>query len=190
MFESIHEFCAEAVRMSGQYPEATVAAWGASAILMLVQVISLIKYLTLGNAKVEDEDDGDECEDTNVVTVPYVPNEMILKLLKLMEKQESGWKIQDNRDHNNCYTYTTLNYGNNLSISKKKGGTIEVATKGAVIPLAKNSKNPDFDQDLLLPAFNGRVRAERAKLTKAAEQYAAQAEDHANRELTNILSTI
>ena len=190
MLENIHAFCAEVIRLSGEYPEATVAVWVTSAFLTLTQLTLLLKRLTF--SKKVNSDDDEEGEEVDVITVPYIPGDTVIKLVKLMEKQESGWKIAESTVPSfiGHTPSVTLWYGSNLSITKTSGGRIEVAHKSVDVPLTKNSKRPELDQTLLLNAFTARTRSERAKIRKQNEQYALQAEDHANRELTNILDTI
>ncbi len=179
MLENIHEWCAEAVNLSGNCPEVTVGAWGVSAFLMLLQVFFLVKRLF--SRKPEPE----VVEVNTPVTVPHVPSETILKLLKLMKGQESGWHITSSQSG-----YAThLNYGN-LTINKHSDNTITVDHKGTRVDLNKKSDNPELDQVLLREALVSRVRTERQRIKARNEIMAKNAEELANRELASVLETI
>jgi len=172
---TFHEMCIEATRWANNCPEATVGGWILSGILMIVNMALVIRRM-FKSAAVQ--------EVISPITVPYVPSETVLKLLKLLNEQDSGWAMGYGFDLNN----PVLHYSN-LSFSKW-ADTVTVCHKNTTISLANNSQEPELDQGLLLEAFNKRLRKEKAKV-QAKQQIASQeAEKVANRELANILDTI
>ncbi len=177
---NIHEFCAEAVKLSSEYPEFTVAAWGVSGLLMLVQAFFLMRRLT---SKVK----------TKIVQVPYVPGENVLKFVKLIEN-EASLQFVDGYAGDFHRTAETLFYGDFRIY--KKNGEIEVLYKETPVDLG-NARGgsfvelyTEFDQQMLIKAFDSRVRKERTKVSMKRRNDEAAQKDVANTELARLLEKI
>lgn len=175
---NLHDFCEEIVRFAANCPEATVSVWFLSAVLMLVQGFFVVRRLAVGEAEVP------EPEQIKVpVHVPYVPNDTLLKLVKLLNNQETGWDF-NGKD--------VLGY-NNLQFNLHYGDVV-VRHKNVFIDLEKVTSNANgnyaMDQVLLRNAYQTRVRRELEKSKKQNDLVAREAERVANKELNNILETI
>ena len=174
----LHEFCVNAVRWAGSCPEATVGTWIVSGILMVVQGVLLARRFIFNK----------QPEQVMVISKPevrpYVPSDTILKLLKLMNLQETGWTIEND----GVYSSKKLKYGN-LKVTSHCG-TIIVEHGHTTIDLANRSKRPELDQRLLNEAFDKRFSTETTKLKTKSIMQAQEAEKTASRMLDSILETI
>lgn len=178
---NVHDLCSSIVSWAANCPEATVAVWLISAIMMSFQAFSLTKKLVFGKKAPEAVN-----EIEVPVNVPYVPGDTVLKILKLLQTQENGWEF-------GYYYHEGVNY-NKLSYGKSDFFCVEnqvcISYNGVVINLSQRSEDPDLDQHLLKQAYNNRVRVEKNKLRSRQASISRAAEEVASKELSNILDTI
>lgn len=168
----LHEMCSNVVSWAANCPEATVSVWFISAIMMIFQIFSFTKRVIYGNNEVE-------VEVTVPVDIPYVPNDNIIKLIKLLKNQESGWSVPNDFQ----LIYGKLRF-------YRSDDKIVVYYNSVDVDLSQNSESPDLDQYLLKQHFNQRIRIEKSKLREQAASSARVAKHNANKELSNILETL
>jgi hypothetical protein len=186
----LHAMCHNLVSWAGSCPEATVGMWLASILTLLTQAGFLVKRLVVGKnvEKEEDDEDDEEVLEVPVPTlVPYVPGDTVMKILKLLETQETGWRYEVADYGFGSGSNYSLHYGDLCLTKVRNAPGIEICHKGIDINLAKRSKQPDLDRLLINGAFLKRARTEAEKCNAQAQKMAREAEVKVNRELTEVL---
>jgi hypothetical protein len=183
LFENFHEICANIVKWAGTCPEATVSAWFLSLALTVTHVVIIVRRCILGRQ----EETPRVIEVSTPVTVPYVPNETILKLLRLLRDQDSDWKCDFLKGWSHDYI-SSINYGN-LNFTQQNHNII-IKHKGVNVDLRKRSEAPDLDQVLLREAFHKRTQKELIKLKAKVDVSSQEAEAQANKELDSTLQAL
>ncbi len=92
MLEKVSEVCSDIVQVTQDYPEITVAAWGLSIVMTLVQLTLLGKKLLSRRRYVKDND-----EDVEYRDVPYVPNDLLVKVVNLLRSENVNWLAQQDK---------------------------------------------------------------------------------------------
>lgn len=177
----LHEICSDIVSVTSEYPEITVFFWMLSLTLTLLQVGLLVKNRLYPKP-------------TNVleipvpVTVPYVPDEHVVKLVRLLNNQEEGWDYSSTKLGNFFPDREILKYGN-VQIALEND-EIQIFHNSIEVDLAKKSKAPDLDFVLIKEALANRLKKVKRKIMLKEAMAVKEAEDEASREFLQFINTI
>jgi hypothetical protein len=177
---NLHEVCGNLVDWVGYNPESTVATWVISSILMLVNSF-LVSRKVIRNRRRRLLPDVIVDTRPQIRYYPYVPSDTVLKILKLLNKQETGWEVE-----NSIYSANlkSLCYGKLLL--KIMNNRISISYNGVNINIGKSGP----EQDLLVASFTERYSKEKNRLKDSLAKAAIIVEKEANRELGRILDVI
>jgi hypothetical protein len=178
LLQEVHGFCASILEWASACPEATIAAWFTSFLITVTTVTRMVMRTIRGS----NQNLAQTRTVERVVSVPYVPNDTVLKIIRLLNDQEEGWTIETSpAGHSPILRFGSMALRN-------QWGHIACDHKGVGVHVTKGSIAPDMDQTLLREAYSKRLRFEQNKQKAKLDVALSEAQKRANEELTQMLA--